>query len=150
MGPLTVRVVIAERLKGRASPVGRRALTVVFRETFVSNAITSGFPFRPCGLRRDERGRVTMSYARYSAQDFAASNNVMTRSPFTGLNSSNQPDGDIVLGRLDRYWDQTEPLDLYSNMPNSVQVNVRLVLQRLGKMTFYAIPRFDTRPIDQS
>lgn len=67
-----------------------------------------------------------LTEARYSAQTFAASNNVMARSPFIDLNASNQPDGDIILGRLDRYWDQSEPLDPYSDMPNSVQVTVRL------------------------
>jgi hypothetical protein len=50
----------------------------------------------------------------------------MTKDPFVELNPSNQPDGDILLGRLDRYWDLSEQLDLYSDMPNSVQVTVRL------------------------
>ncbi|MFO7902001.1 MAG: pilus assembly protein TadG-related protein, partial [Pirellulaceae bacterium] len=64
--------------------------------------------------------------ARQTAQTFAASNHVMSRSPFIELNLANASEGDIVLGRLDQYWDQSEPLDLDSDMPNSVQVNVRL------------------------
>lgn len=64
--------------------------------------------------------------ARQEAQSYAASNGVMALSPHVNLNSANEPDGDILLGRLDRYWDQSEPLNLLSDMPNSVQVTVRL------------------------
>lgn len=67
-----------------------------------------------------------LSQARYEAQAFARANHVTTKAPYIDLNLFNQPEGDIVLGRLDRYWDRTEPLNLFSDMPNSVQVTVRL------------------------
>jgi Flp pilus assembly protein TadG len=67
-----------------------------------------------------------LSQARNEAQAFAGINQVASRDPFVGLNPSNLPDGDIVLGRLDRYWDRTETLNVDSDMPNSVQVVVTL------------------------
>lgn len=67
-----------------------------------------------------------LTQARHEAQKFAGSNQVATRTPFVALNPENQPDGDIVLGRLNRYWDPTESLNVYSDMPNCVQVTIAL------------------------
>jgi hypothetical protein len=82
----------------------------------------------PAGTAADQVYALApeLAEARYQAQVYAATNKVMSKTPFVALNPSNHPDGDILLGRLNRYWDLTEPLDLYSDMPNSVQVTVRL------------------------
>ncbi|MHB8861387.1 MAG: pilus assembly protein TadG-related protein [Pirellulaceae bacterium] len=67
-----------------------------------------------------------LSQARYVAQEFARVNQVATKDAYIDLNLSNQLDGDIVLGRLNRYWDSSELLNVNSDMPNSVQVTVCL------------------------
>jgi hypothetical protein len=64
--------------------------------------------------------------ARQEGRTFVGNNYAAAKWLDVDLNTANDPEGDIVIGRLYRPWDQTESLKLYSEdfPPNTVQVRV--------------------------
>lgn len=77
--------------------------------------------------------------SRQSASDMAALNYVFKQGPLVDLNLANSPSGDIVLGRLERPTDRTEPLanDVDPFQYNAISVLVRRDDVRNGPVPFY-------------
>lgn len=89
-------------------------------------------------LTGDSSMTLAAAHARDQAYDFAFANDVTKKSPKVELNSSNSPDGDVVLGTISDLSDPDCPMTFDDPASyNAIKVRVRKTSQMNGEVAYF-------------